>query len=235
MATYTNSPCIDAPSSWSVKQLGICSCSIFNCQMYTAQNYGSSSRSGMSFILSTYNGYGNGDSYRPPTNCTGTPVVSSQALNTSTTCVQASDYYSSSTPVFLVAIYTKNLMMNQNNMGGVVQYNSLYGCQNNVLTNVIGEDFNLFGICSLDPSTNNWVKTSCPRTTGINSVSGGFERLNYYANSSCKRRSHTSCTHFLMTPFPTPFPTPSHLPHSFIHRWLQVLSKPKECLPTINK
>lgn len=183
MATYTNSPCIDSPSSWSVKQLGVCSCSIFNCQMYSAQSYGS----GMKFILSTYNGYGDGDSYRPSTNCTGTPVISSQSLNTSTTCVQANDYYSSSTTTFLVAIYTKNLMQNQNNMGGVIEYNSLYGCQNNVLNNVIGEDFNMFGICSLDPSTNNWMKTTCPKTTGtINSVSGGFERLNYYSNSSCK-------------------------------------------------
>ena len=186
MATYSNSPCTTAPSGWSVKQLGICSCTIFSCQMYTAQNYATgSSKSGTTFILSTY-GYGTSN---PPTNCSGTPTTVLSYLNTSTTCVLSSDY-PSSTAAFIVAIYTKNLMQVQNNMGGGVVYNSLYGCQNNVITNVIGEDFNLFGGCSLDATTNNWVKTTCPLTTGTNSVSGGFERLNYYSNSSCKHTTH---------------------------------------------
>ena len=178
MAIYSSSPCTGAaPSGWSTKQLGICSCTIFNCQIYSAQNYGTS---GITFILSTY---GDGSSSIPPTNCTGSPATVLSYLNTSTTCVQSSDYPSSSG--FVVAIYTKNLMQVQNGMGGGIFYNSLYGCQNNVITNLIGEDFNLFGSCSLDFTTNNWVKTTCPRTAGVNSISGGFERLNYYSNSSC--------------------------------------------------
>ena len=200
MTTYSNSPCTDAPTGWSVKQLGICSCTMFNCQIYTAQKYGAdSSKSGMMFILSYY---GSGNSNLPPTNCTGTPVLVLSYLNTSTTCVQSSDYPSSSS-VFIVATYTKNLMPVQYNMGGGVMYNSLSGCQNNVITNLIGEDFNLFGACSIDTTTNNWIKTTCPvtGTTGINagSVSGGFERLNYYSNSSCKHPAPHENTNIFST------------------------------------